>query len=585
MIELSVSLASNGAAKLAGYEQMLRFGYTKNRGVYQLRIDAAGEWKGLAVRCFWHTPDGKDPPSSLVVDGYVDVPASVTAQPGSGCITFEGSDGTKTVTSADLRYRVAANSGTEDGTEPEPGTPAWQAFVDAVKESAASAEQSKTEALDAAERAGASAQKAEQALSDTITAKEDALKAIGDKQTAATQAVDTARDKALQQVEASTEAAQTAASEAAASAGNADQSAQEAADSLQELKDGIANGNFKGEKGDKGDTGPIGPVGPQGEQGPQGPTGATGATGPQGEKGDTGPQGPKGETGPAVALDTTLTHEGEAADAKATGDAISAVKVRQNILVGTETGNPIAVDDAFSAPLCGLTVYGRSTQDGTPTPDAPVPIVSAGDSGSVAVTLSDGNGKTQTLTLPTPTGLPGIHVTSGGNYIDQSGQQWVCDEVDLERGVKVQRVNAVDLSTCVITGTTNLTATKRLAILLPLKGKDYTAKALCNRLPYLVSFTNDTIHFYVDTNNAQVFIPIGAKNPEEGEYILFYILDAPIETPLTPDEIAAYKALTSYAPDTVVQAGDGAGVKLGYQRDVNIVVKNLEDAIASMTAT
>lgn len=302
MIGLNVSLASNGAAKLAGYEQMLRFGYTKNRGVYRLAVTASGEWEGLAIRCFWHVPDGKDPLSSLVVDGYVDVPASVTAQPGSGCITFEGSDGTKTVTSADLRYRVAANSGTEDGTEPEPGTPAWQAFVDAVKESAASAEQSKTEALDAAERAGASAQKAEQALSDTITAKNDALKAIGDKQTTATQAVDTARDKALQQVEASTKAAKTAASEAATSAGNADQSAQEAADSLRELKDGIASGNFKGEKGDKGDTGPVGP------------------------QGERGPQGPKGETGPAVALDTTLSLSGEAADAKATGDAVGELK-------------------------------------------------------------------------------------------------------------------------------------------------------------------------------------------------------------------------------------------------------------------
>ena len=583
MIELSVSLASSGAAKLAGYEQMLRFGYTKNRGVYRLAVTASGEWEGLAIRCFWHAPDGKDPPSSLMVDGYVDVPAGVTAQPGSGCITFEGSDGTKTVTSADLRYRVAANSGTEDGTEPEPGTPAWQAFVNAVKESAASAEQSKTEALDAAERAGASAQKAEQALSDTITAKEDALKAIGDKQTTATQAVDTALDKALQQVEASTEAAQTAASEAAASAGNADQSAQQASDSLQELKDGIASGNFKGEKGDKGDTGPIGPVGPQGERGPQGPTGATGATGPQGEKGDTGPQGPKGETGPAVALDTTLTHEGEAADAKATGDAISAVKARQNILVGTETGNPIAVDDAFSVLLCSLTVYGKSTQDGTPTLDAPVPIVSAGDGGTIAVTLGDGGGKVQTLTLLTPNGLPGIPVTSGGNYTDQSGQQWVCDEVDLERGVKVQRVNAVDLSACAIIGTTNLAVTKRLAIRLPLKAKDYTVKALCNRLPYLVSFTIDTIHFYVDANNVNVFIPIDAKNPEEGEYILFYALATPIETPLTPDEIAAYKALTAYGPDTVVQASDGAGVKLVYQRDVNIAIKRIEDAIASMT--
>ena len=176
MIELNVSLASNGAAKLAGYEQMLRFGYTKNRGVYRLAVTASGEWEGLAVRCFWHVPDGKDPLSSLVVGGYVDVPAGVTAQPGSGCITFEGSDGTKTVTSADLRYRVAANSGTEDGTEPEPGTPAWQAFVDAVKESAASAEQSKTEALDAAERAGASADEAATSAASAPVSAESAEK-------------------------------------------------------------------------------------------------------------------------------------------------------------------------------------------------------------------------------------------------------------------------------------------------------------------------------------------------------------------------------------------------------------------------
>lgn len=191
----------------------------------------------------------------------------------------------------------------------------------------------------------------------------------------------------------------------------------------------------------------------------------------------------------------------------------------------------------------------------------------------------------QLLTLPTPTGLPGIPVTSGGNYTDSTGQQWICDEVDLERGVKVQRVNIVDLSTCIIAGTTNLAVTKRLAIQLPLKGCDYKVKALCNKLRFLVSFTEDTPHFYVDESTAQVFIPIGAKDPEEGEYILFYVLATPIETPLTPDEVAAYKALTAYGPDTVVQASDGAGVKLVYQRDVNIAIKKLEDAIASMTNT
>lgn len=677
MIEQSVSLASNGSVQVPGYEHLARFGYTKNRGVYRLAVTASGEREGLIIRVFWHVPDGKDPASSLVVDGYVDVPASVTAQPGNGCITFEGSNGTKTVTSADLRYRVSANSGTEDGTTPELGTPAWQQLVDAVHTDATAAEQAKTDAQTAAQQAGASAEKAGQALSDTITAKEDALKAIGDKQTAATQAVDTARDKALKQVEASTKAAQTAASEAATSAGNANQSAQEAADSLQELKDGIASGDFKGEKGD---TGPIGPVGPQGEQGPQGPTGATGATGPQGEtgpQGKQGPQGPKGETGPAVALDTTLTHEGEAADAKATGDAISAVKARQNILVGTETGNPIAVDDAFSAPLCGLTVYGKSTQDGTPTPDAPVPIVSAGDGGSVAVKVTGKNrmppnlerldfvdcfvkkntpitlvfkgdlvsqggnilffdennnnnwfgidkGKAehhvqfpvdltkfqylltdmasenvcltwnasspdyepyreQLLTLPTPTGLPGIPVTSGGNYTDPQGQQWVCDEVDLERGVKVQRVYKVDVdgenAKFVQAGDYANLVPRGMPIALYNQGQKIYATSTFTNLSWFYNTVNGQFLYLIAANLSDQLNASCKKQLGK----VYYCLATPIETPLTPDEIAAYKALTAYGPDTVVQAGDGAGVKLGYQRDVNIAIKRIEDAVASMT--
>ena len=133
MIERQIHLSSGGGAALQGYDGLLRFGYTKNRGIYALRVEADGEWQGMTLRAFWHLPDGNAATSTLVVDGLVEVPALITAVPGEGRITFEGTDGTRTLTSADVCYCVAENSGTEDSTLPQPGTPAWQALLDRLK--------------------------------------------------------------------------------------------------------------------------------------------------------------------------------------------------------------------------------------------------------------------------------------------------------------------------------------------------------------------------------------------------------------------------------------------------------------------
>lgn len=272
----------------------------------------------------------------------------------------------------------------------------------------------------------------------------------------------------------------------------------------------------------------------------------------------------------------------------------------QNVLVGSEAGNPISCNDAFTAPLCGLTVYGRSTQDGTPTPDAPVPIVSAGDSGTIVLTLGDGDGKTQTITLPTPNGLPGIPVASGGNYTDQNGQQWVCDEVDLERGVKVQRVKRVDISSLDKSYWkfrddvgANVSATKysNKAAIIDFRT---SAPAMSNILPAGVGNSKNTfrlvatpLYLYQFNLDSSEFPTVKSwvEYLEANTVFVIYATVTPIEMPLTDAEIAAYKALTAYAPDTVAQASDDADIKLCYQRDVNLVVKNLEDAIASMTTT
>lgn len=373
MIEQSVSLASNGVVKVPGYEQLVRFGYTKNRGVYRLTVTASGEWEGLTIRAFWHVPGGKDPASSLVADGSVAVPASVTAQPGSGCVTFEGSDGTKTVTSADLRYRVAANSGTEDGTQPEPGTPAWQELVGAVHTDATAAEQAKTDAQTAATESAASAEKAAASK-----------KAAGDAQA-------------------------------------------KAAESLQELKNGIASGNFKGDPGvsptvtvqditgghrivitDETGTSSVDVLnGKQGDPGKPGDTGATPeltiGTVKEGDAPSATITGTvkkpilnltlkSGAPGKDATVDATLTQSGQAADAKVTGDELARKAVIDDTTVGTdawsskhiidtlcppisETGNPVVCYPVVGSKL-GVKASWEPVQEGSgdPSPDNIRPI-------------------------------------------------------------------------------------------------------------------------------------------------------------------------------------------------------------------
>ena len=718
----------------------LQLGTFDSYGIEKIHVTADDEWAGLDILAVFHAPDGTATKVVVGADNMLAVPPEATAkQAGGGRIVFAGlAENVQRIT-VDMRYSTKPHS---DIKGDNPGTPtpdvvqqilensnhavsiataaqdaaenARQAAEDAAKKAgdgaggaAASAAAAKKSAEDAAASSDSAAGKAEESASSASAAAENA-KAAQTAQGSAENAAQTAADAAGGAGQAAGVAVKSA-----EAAETAKQRAEDAAKKALEAKTGSENALRDADAAKNAASGYADAAAEK----------ATAAAKSENSAADSAAAAKKSaddadNTANSIKDSMAQISENKEAVSKLKEDT-AALQKRQNVLVGSETGNPVSCNDAFAAPLCGLTVYGKSTQDGTPSPDNPVPIVSAGDDGSIAVKVTGTNmvegtklgnrgnvfgvsytankdgisliGNTDTalniylhndikekltpgvyylttkglstsvtinfyqvgafnndvqnkeirviagkeytillaiakstavnglvvqvsltrskitsyspyreqlLTLPTANGLPGIPVTSGGNYTDQSGQQWVCDEVDLERGVKVQRVKSrrilssevkdtiLGVNSCYIieqnmTRPANNRQIGHIMCTHLERGSwssvvDKGVQGIC--VVFDKPYIGITIQGFKSANEYRDFM-------DKNEVGIAYELATPVETPLTPAEIAAYKALTVYAPDTVMQASDGAGIKLDYQRDVNLVVKNLEDAIASMTTT
>ena len=183
----------------------------------------------------------------------------------------------------------------------------------------------------------------------------------------------------------------------------------------------------------------------------------------------------------------------------------------------------------------------------------------------------------QTLIIPTPNGLPGIPVTSNGNYTDADGQQWVCDEVDFKKGVYVQRVATE----------TPKAKWKNVEETADVPNRYCISGALVNR--YMDGSTKCLISHGIYANwgiapgwalNSTTFYyhPKEDVTKEEAkEQILGFInsanpltflgqLETPIEKPLTTEQLATYKALRTYSPTTTVANDAEAGMSVGYAK-------------------
>ncbi len=357
-------------------------------------------------------------------------------------------------------------------------------------------------------------------------------------------------------------------------------------------------------------------------------------------------------------------------------------------------GETILVTDSAKAKLRGLKLYGKSTQDGTPTPENPVEIVSAGADGEIGVkvcgaqlfnnadyadiditgagairsaslipvtagtyTLSRTSGginvycrtyidgimgvgqnipenttykmvfnkpgyivlsvdigatipsvtdlmvnagatalpfeqyKGQTLTALTPNGLPGIKVTSGGNWTDSTGQQRICDEVDYGRGKNVERLTLLTIDYVEKTDSTGklFGITKNTLLFDGTSGNEilcdqYSHASLqaARNADYAITMYGYDIWLRnKDYATIEEFNTALAANPIK----VLAPLATPIETPLSAEELAQYAALQTNYPTTTILNDAGVGMEVSYVADTkNYIDKKFTELAAAIVA-
>ena len=259
----------------------------------------------------------------------------------------------------------------------------------------------------------------------------------------------------------------------------------------------------------------------------------------------------------------------------------------QNLIINNKSF--VAEDDYIY--LCGA---GKHITTLSKIPDLQIEI-------SPAPTSYEPYHEPQSVDITTPNGLPGIPVTSGGNYTDDTGQQWICDEIDFARGVYVQRIKLVDIIEQItknefmhqtgLWGNVDHNAT--LAYYTYVNGTNggsdwgvlqtHTNFTKCTHFCYAPIYNRPAIAFQIgsyigfriprkmlpdwnpDNPTGEAFYNWLVEQKNAGPPVLVqYALANPIETPLTADQLASYKQLHTYKGTTIVDNNTAAEMKASY---------------------
>lgn len=294
----------------------------------------------------------------------------------------------------------------------------------------------------------------------------------------------------------------------------------------------------------------------------------------------------------------------------------------------------VTLNDSADFALQGLKIYGKSTQDGVPTPENPIPIVSVGESKSIELSVTGKN------ICPVSTGTTNFFVnlylekgrtyTFSGTQDRPSGLSLTIFNLNTLHSEQLESFSVQQIAWAgfytftpnfsgwlfvnsfietywtdimVVSGKSSKTEyepykSQSLSIPTPSglpgipvqSGGNYTDRKkqqwVCDEIDFARGKRVQRIA-KVDNYNGE---PVGeAWMSSTGQLttgaMVLYRLDSPIEHDLSPELIATYQKLHTYYPTTNLFASDNAGLEVQYLADTKLYIDSkLQSLVAQYHA-
>lgn len=237
-----------------------------------------------------------------------------------------------------------------------------------------------------------------------------------------------------------------------------------------------------------------------------------------------------------------------------------------HILKKTAQGNPAIATGSLARRYPGITMQGWTEQDGTPTPEAPVPIISAGtqnqETGKWDYEITIANAQTDPDKNQTVTLTADRQLTKWDKLEKRNGQWgWVYGSAEVDMSSEV--------TWNIHQGYEQETSNLFRGVMSGVDEIDSTDILLCNILPYYQAALVDVNGIYSLGNNLFARI-IGIKSLEDfqekiqGGKVLTK-LSTETFVPLTASEQEQMNNLYTYRPTTVLSNDAGCEMSLTYK--------------------